>query len=107
MNCKPGDLAFIVQDEPRCGDANIGRIVRVLDEPAPMLSGLHNWCVEADSPLLVAHVDYKDYQYAHHRAWHPDAWLRPIRDQPGEDEMLRITGKPTETVRELIKELAR
>lgn len=90
-NCRPGDLAVIV----RCHHPeNLGAIVLVLravelaqapSEPA--------WLVRAAGRKLLAcglsgRVEPTD------EAKSPDAYLKPLRDQPGEDEVLRKVGLP-------------
>jgi hypothetical protein len=91
MNCKPGDLAVIVRSHR---GRNVGRIVTVVrqHDPADSPRWLHvmpGWVV---SPVgtLVVHPNAKC-------TWAPDAWLRPIRPDEGQDEMLRIAGRPVET----------
>ena len=81
MNCKPGDLALCVGgDDP----ALIGRIFRITSA----------------CPVHINHWDTDPPAYVY---WCPgvaaslgDSTLRPIRDNDGEDEMLRIAGKPRE-----------
>ena len=86
MNCKPGDLAIIIYSPiiPKY----LGRIVRITKS-----AGV---------------IEHKGVIY---QCWHTipklkglrgktivpeDVCLRPIRDQDGEDEILRIAGKPHE-----------
>lgn len=84
MNCREGDLAVIVR--ARFAD-NIGKIVRVLrlvsERDAVPWPGMPRG-------VLWAVTDGRETKIS------PDSWLRPIRDQPGEDEMLRIAGAPAE-----------
>lgn len=83
MNCKPGDLARYVGRDPKCygyvvtcialdprGHRALGELCWVVDPPLPAEDGMVRCLGVADSAL------------------------RPIRDQPGEDEILRIAGKP-------------
>ena len=91
MNCKPGDLAVIV----RGGfEEVIGILCRVTSSSDTDKDGDFCWLVrtqravpwfDADDPLSVIHG---------RNGFVPDAWLRPIRDQPGEDETLSWAGKP-------------
>lgn len=75
MNCKQGDLAIVI----RSVRGNEGKIVRCVSP----LKIIEAWTVEPDfNPEVLGIPTF------------PDAWLRPIRDQDGEDEMLRIAGKP-------------
>ena len=76
MNCKKGDLAIIVNG------ANIGTLVDVIEEHP--LYGAGVW-------MVIAH----GCGTANFGTFHPgeligccDSKLRPIRDQPGEDETL-------------------
>jgi hypothetical protein len=80
MNCKPGNLAVIVRAsmEPEL----LGRIVTV--------TTISPWFViphwRTDPPLRMRGGD--GYWVV------PDYCLRPLRDNDGEDEILRIAGKP-------------
>jgi len=82
MNCKQGDLAVIV----RSLAGNEGKIVRCLRlipqtpwaiQPGP------RWIVDRTLPGVTFDCDSV-----------PDAFLRPLRDSDGEDEMLRMLGRP-------------
>ena len=87
MNCKKGDLAIVVSSLA----GNEGRIVRCL-EFIGMMFWLHGeelrrnatWRIDVELPPFDGkHNDMiEDYK------------LRPLRDNDGEDEMLRIAGKP-------------
>lgn len=101
MNCKPGDLAVIV----RSNVGNEGAIVQVIKalgvEPEfggyiwrkGVCRGQFCWLVKSNRPLKTS---------AGGARWSkleipvPDSVLRHIRDSDGEDEMLRIAGKPQE-----------
>ena len=86
MNCKPGDLAVIVRSAD--GQA-VGRIVECL-----RIEGAHSelgpmWRVKTSGKGVVTiHGTLAVFFHM------PDSWLRPIRDNDGEDEILRIVGKP-------------
>lgn len=82
MNCKPGDLAVIVRAISEW--QHVGKIVRVLR--LVELEGENCWRTEPE--LRTADGRYWI-------GWR-DRNLRPIRDSDGEDEMLRIAGKPQE-----------
>ena len=73
MNCKPGDLALVVEATHR---ERIGSIVKVL-KPTMLTT---YWVVEWRGGLYIAH----------------DSWLKPLRGDSGEDETLRWAGKPQE-----------
>ena len=84
LNCKPGDLAVLVRAHL---SENLGLICRVI---GPSSFGPGWWHVEfskairwISGPRCLSHVGECQ-----------DSNLRPIRDQPGEDEMLRIAGNP-------------
>ena len=88
MNCKPGDLAFVINEDPACKE-NIGRIVRVLRRSSARHAKHGEWDIEPTS------ADFLIYDPSTKRlgrwgecrwAWvvMPDADLRPIRD-PGDD----------------------
>jgi hypothetical protein len=90
MNCRKGDLAVIV----RSYAGNEGKIVRCVRLHASQthdLSGLPfglslgpRWVVDRPLPDAFGRPVFAV----------ADACLRPIRDQPGEDETLRIAGLP-------------
>ena len=89
MRCRQGDLAVIV----RSVAGNEGKIVRcvkfvpdlVLCRPGNTLSpALPGWRV--DPPMWSAHGTLSRHAF--------DYQLRPIRDNDGEDEILRVVGKP-------------
>lgn len=90
MNCKPGDLAIVV----RSAAGNLGKVVRCIRLATE--AEKHELCFfqrEAmwftDTPMTSTWGCVDTLMF--------DAYLRPIRDSDGEDEMLRIVGKP-ETV---------
>ncbi len=99
LNCKAGDLAIVV----RSSLGNIGKIVKVRclyfdGYKAPnggLYRGLPNvptWIVECDGGLNALLVDrsvvsYKERPFS-------DGGLRPIRNQPGDDETLTWAGLP-------------
>ena len=73
MNCRPNDLAIVVDGLPK---KNIGRIVRVLKLETYL--GHPLWRVDGDKRLF------------------DDDCLRPIRDEPGADETLTWCDVPSE-----------
>lgn len=104
MNCKPGDLAVMI----RSLYGNLGKVVKVI-EPFVWVNGQPRqcsganwdprsglfWLVESLSGPIVSDSGLK-----HVIRPCPDSFLRPIRDQPGTDEIIRIAGKPRkETVK--------
>lgn len=104
MNCKPGDIAIIVRS--KFAPQLLGRIVEVL-HAAPSEGGFclpngqrhvslqgglrHYWVCKFQSPI-EAPGEFMPITTVYAPA--PDDCLRPIRDQPGEDETLRIAGLP-------------
>lgn len=92
LNCKPGDLAVMV----RCNNPiNLGRIVRC--ESFDGAVNVHGpagriypgaWRI---SPALPAWSGWSGPATTTHA---PDEFLRPIRGQDGEDQILRLVGKP-------------
>ncbi len=81
MNCKPGDLAIVVQiSNPTCKH-HIGKVLRVV-EPSKVYP--MNWYCE---PRLYC-TDGRMISFY-------DGHLKPIRDQPGEDETLTWAPVPS------------
>ena len=79
MNCKPGDLAYIVGSVYA---ENNGRIVSVLSASAAEPQCADVWNIECRTPLSVRNRGGKTVQRL--AATCPDKLLRPIRD-PGDD----------------------
>jgi hypothetical protein len=86
MNCKPGDLAVLV----RSMSGNEGRIVRCVRYLGviPYVVGPDAASWEIDPPIPSLQGGTTDTA--------PDDWLRPIRDNDGDDETLQWAGKPEE-----------
>lgn len=84
MNCKLGDLAVIV----RSAVGNEGLIVEVI--AMSELRPQYDWIVKATRAIRWQSGQICKEGHA------KDSSLRPIRDNDGEDEMLRIVGKPQE-----------
>lgn len=96
MNCKPGDLAVVVRS--RLGRST-GRIVEVVSPAVPgeMARGFRFVPKDETGPywrirgrVFLTDGTEIDEWFAQ------DAWLRPIRDQDGEDETLTWAGKPSD-----------
>ena len=91
MNCKPGDLAYIVAGlvDP---SPNIGKVVEVIG-----LYGIDSalglmWRCRATSPILTRRRDGRitaDLKFAS-----PDAWLRPISGVPVTDDVTEDLKEP-------------
>lgn len=80
LNCKAGDLAVIV----RSMAGNEGRIVRCV-EFVGCGDDWHDDCWLVDPPVMGTLRLQREVS---------DSKLRPLRDNDGEDEVLRIVGKP-------------
>jgi hypothetical protein len=86
LNCKPGDLAVLVRS--KFGE-NIGKLCTVQQ---PYCDG--EWFVEFFLPIAWASDVLGGPGAVGRHGVCPDAWLRPIRGHEGEDEALRLAGKP-------------
>lgn len=91
MNCKQGDIAVVV----RSFAGNEGKVVQCLRFVTSRISfpdgrtrALGAWLIEP--PLLDWRGMLSSYML--------DEQLRPLRDNDGEDEMLRIAGRPKEVL---------
>ena len=87
--CKVGDIAYHNRDCAGGKRGLYGKIVSIVRRKDAE-KGLA-WII--DPPL---HPDVKKFNVISKGNWVYDKHLNPIRDQPGEDEMLRIAGKPKE-----------
>ena len=88
MNCKPGDLAWIVGLHPSLGEAE-GRIVQLVDAPPVVYEGEPSWQLTKRVDItLVGNGRLGDQRfYLGESVWFDqlqDKYLRPIRD-PGDD----------------------
>lgn len=95
LNCKPGDLAVVVRHAGRIeADGQfvevppLGLIVRCVH--AEENSG-HMWVIEETRVHLVMSGGMP---FSTNITAIGDEYLRPLRDSGGEDEMLRIAGRP-------------
>ena len=102
MNCKPGDLAVIVRAVIH--PENIGAIVHVVrrvvagEQVGQYVltgSGGQSWFVSSRGRPLLWKLDSGETVYVAER-FIGDEFLRPIRDQDGEDETLTWAGKPSD-----------
>ena len=86
LRCKPGDLCVIVS-AGRTRAPLIGKIIRVVKLAHRPELPRGPWVWSYEGPPLVA----TDGTVV---AWANDCALRPLRDDPGLDETLRIAGLP-------------
>ena len=96
-NCKSGDTALIVR--PWIIDRDIGRPVEVIrrgayGEVVSMRSGGDSRCVGVGDTRAWL-CDAQGFGFPRFIA---DECLRPLRDSAGEDEMLRLVGKPADSL---------
>lgn len=80
-NCKPGDLAVVIQAQHQ---ENLGRIVKVLevhDRTGPLVYNIPGtvWLTESTEPMMWT-INAAVYMLK--RGPIPDALLQPIRPQP-------------------------
>ena len=92
LNCKPGDLAMCVRGE------HAGKVCEVLS-PGPKYWHIEEsrtivgWIVGFPSDVKWGDVTQPDNLA---EGWYPDEWLRPIRDNDGEDETLQWVPRKVE-----------
>lgn len=88
MNCKQGDLAVIVRSYAG-NEGKIVRCVRLSYAPCLLPGGaLIERCPLWETDAVLLGCSGRSDEFV------PDFQLRPIRDNDGEDEMLRIAGLP-------------
>jgi hypothetical protein len=101
MNCKPGDLAIVVSARTA---GNLGKLVLVIEwisSGGVLADGTvikddvaGGWlCSGRDLAMTDSLGGVHRREYVAFR----DSSLRPIRDNDGEDEILRIAGKPIDS----------
>ena len=89
MNCKQGDLAIFVTSNA----GNEGKIVTCLRRATQAECDNYGFNPYFHGPVWFTDKQlFTIYDTVSNLAC--DAHLRPIRDQDGEDEMIRIAGKP-------------
>jgi hypothetical protein len=86
LRCKEGDLAFVVRDFEGC-EANLGRLVHVRGPVISRADVGPTWLI---TPVTSVPWTFLDLDGSFHVEFplrdlveHPDAWLIPIREQPG------------------------
>lgn len=86
LNCRKGDIAIYVGVDPMC----LGRIFKCVEYFE--INSIPGWVVDQ---ILIDPSDGLAWPGIQDRA------LRPIRDQPGDDETLTWAGKPAPVIRKL------
>lgn len=84
MNCKPGDLAYIVAG---LVPENVGRIVKVVSAYGEYLDFGFCWRVTSNAPLYAFNALTGEC-FVLSFGWIPDSWLRPINGVPAHDDVL-------------------
>ena len=86
LNCKPGDLARVI-DDPEARVAGIVDKIITVTQPE-LLGGLHPAWRYAGPPMVCVCGCGRQIEAV------ADTLLRPIRGQDGDDETLAWAGKP-------------
>lgn len=97
LRCRVGDIVMVITQDINRG--KLGTVARALlpDEIARFPQSTLHWRVEAlGSKFSVTDPSGTEFWTADHFVAN-DGELMPLRNQPGQDEMLRITGKPKKT----------
>ena len=98
MNCKPGDLAIIVNADCEWNYRDVGKIVHVIDRDAIAASdGETMWvCDTLGQKLHCLDSAFGTMEQSDGVEWVgiPDACLRPIRGDSTEREESQTAGKP-------------
>lgn len=89
MNCKPGDLVRHIGGTLGSKSPNLGKIFRVV-RLSDYLNTSSGPVWETDGTLIASPDGWAPFA--------DDEFLRPIRDNDGEDEILRIAGRPIKEV---------
>lgn len=87
MNCRKGDLAIVVKSDA----GNEGRIVRCIR----LMTRAEKQALSyfRDEPMWITDTNMVSTWGTYDTTmW--DSYMRPIRDNPGEDETLTWAGKP-------------
>ena len=92
MNCKPGDLAVGVRTSPE-KTANLGCLLRVIR----LYPGNHK-CWEVETLSWSDRNGVREPPGQFRKAY--DAYMRPLRDIGGVDEILRLAGLPVATLQD-------
>lgn len=93
LRCRIGDIVVVLTGD---NYGKLGTVERRLfqQEAAMFPRDVLHWKVGSlGAPFRVTDADITRHWASDHVLAN-DAELRPLRDDPGKDEMLRITGKP-------------
>lgn len=86
LNCRPGDLAVVIHGK------NIGLFVNVIE--SSVFFGPTYWLVESIGRAGTS-VNPQGHRVVQHKSNIEDCRLRPLRDNPGQDETLTWIDVPT------------
>lgn len=95
LNCKIGDLAIIVVDEE---GSDLGKIVRIVepgDDWSYFGDSRPHWACDTLGQKFVISAPFVEFSDGVELIDIPDAYLRPLRDEEGEDETLTWAPSPT------------
>lgn len=108
LNCRPGDLAVVIQDEKGC-EANIGRVVVVRGPVGRDWRGYDTWLISPHRQAGYVWIDRKvDDQTVfafegEDDIEHPDRWLMPLPRSHAYRGRRRARAKPVaQAARELV-----
>lgn len=90
MNIKPGDLCILVKSHA----GNEGKIVTAVEHIGPMRIRDITHKIDITDVWRVTPLLPDCFGYLTDKV--PTSCLRPIKDQPGEDETIEWAGKPSE-----------
>lgn len=95
MNCKPGDLAYIVAPYVECGRGHFVTVERVARRTETFDGTCYHFMNNLGPAWVCSGaVPCEDGSGVSRRLVIADVCLRPIRDQPGEDQPLQWAGLP-------------
>ena len=87
MNCKPGDLAYVVHGR------QAGAVVSVEKTSLPLEDVSPCWTCTSTSPLHTVHRKTRERRI-NTRFRVPDSWLRPISGIPVTDDVTENVKEP-------------
>lgn len=99
LRCRVGDIVVVIARNGNRG--KFGTVERATDQTERAMfprDNLHWYVTALGSKFSVCNADESiKWEAGHFLAC--DSELLPLRDQPGQDEILRITGKPKKPAR--------